>query len=298
MSARFLVPVFPDKVRFNDSQLIDEALGQSMKVNYSATELLSLVDGHKTISEIAKDIAERNNWNLDEIEDDFFYQVLELNQEGLLNIKKRISPVELLKNVFLTIYFSLFFPFEQSVWIKSSRWDIPLSTNYLEAIYAISKALLKGFLWFWMTLLIAGVFGGVFISMELLVLSIVVFTFMVAGTVCHEFFHYWVCCQLNKGECRGFILVRGTSFYFYRQLLHPGAEFWVSLMGPLTPCLLGTSLLFVSLFFKNFWLEIGSIFLLLQGVTLIPWSEDGKKLLSSLWKILQVQKARRGTEEF
>jgi hypothetical protein len=298
MSARFLVPVFPDKVRFNDSQLIDEALDQSMKVNYSATELLSLVDGHKTISEIAKDVAERNNWNLDEIEDDFFYQVLELNQEGLLNIRKRISPVELLKNVFLTIYFSLFFPFEQSVWIKSSRWDIPLSTNYLEAIHAISKALLKGFLWFWIILLVTGIFGGIFISAALLALSVIVFTFMVAGTVCHEFFHYWVCCQFNKGKCQGFILVRGTSFYFYRQLLPPSAEFWVSLMGPLTPCLLGVSLLFVSLLFRIFWLEIGSIFLLLQGVTLIPWAEDGKKVLSSIWRVLQIRKTEQKTEEF
>lgn len=290
MITRLSVPSFPGQVKFCKTTLIDEALEQEMKVNRTAALLLNLIDGHRNISAIAKEVANKNHWDFKRVESDFSYLVWELNQKGLLNVKERFSLLGMMQHMFFTLYISLFFPLKNRLWLRSYRWDFPKNSEYYWIIYTLFKALLKGFWWFWLIILFAAILGGIFIAADLALLSIVILVALMGGALCHEFFHYWTYCQLNKGKFQGFIVTHGTGFYFYRRLLPPSAEFWVSLVGPLTPSLLGLSVVFMALSFNNLWLIVGGIFLLFQGVVLLPFAEDGKRVFSSFWGILRLQK--------
>ncbi|PLR75314.1 hypothetical protein CU633_21770 [Bacillus sp. V3-13] len=271
------IPSFPKQVTLQSNFIRDKSFDEMYPINETGNYILSLVDGSKTIGEIIKITKKKYKITEELAHHDCATLFEKLNQEFLLNIKRKGVSDRIAAFWFYlkTFQFRQMFEFFQ----LNKRFDntylkknILVTFLYLLIItpYFNAGLLLMVFLFLFLsnpvTMWEPFLLGGSF------VLSIAI----------HEFSHVLGLYGLGEMEKIGFIGKRNLNMGIFRKRVEPKKDILVSLMGPVIPSFIGYALFELS---TNGLIQTMGIFWMFNLFTL--FSTDGKNIRDNIKKIMR-----------
>lgn len=278
------IPTIPRKVVIEDVNMLDSALGSRYPINEIGREMLRLADGTRSIDQIAEEIAKICKVEKHIVLPDAIHFFEMLNDNYLVNLKKKDFKLRV-KEFFVCVQ-TMEIRRLLELTASKKRYDIPEQFQSLTTIF--------GYLLFVMPFHYRYLFLAMLlfsmVSMGVYAAVLIIGNFIVSVAV-HEYSHILGLNLVGQGDKLAFLGKKNYTVGMYRQLLSPGKDIVVSLLGPIIPFAIGLELYHFSIQLGNFELEMASYIWLSHILTL--FSTDGKNILNSLVRIV-TRKAVQG----
>lgn len=280
------VPEWPHGVAVCADGVYDEVLGEAYPLNLSAQRLLGLVDGRRSIKEIAAIVAESEMAPVSEVEVHSLAFFTELNGAFLMNIKKHSMWRRVLEWIWVIAH-------HPSVlralrWQVNSRAHVARDASPYSLLLRVAPEVLYAYGW-WSSLLVISLAGA---GLSGLVFGTFLATVFLGSVIVHEWVHLMALRLSGNRQRMAFLGRTLLTVGVYRRQMSPRAEMVVAASGPLVPASVGLALGIIGYRSGSVIVTAASGIMLLHLLCLLPLAQDGRNLVGA-WRRMKKEGERR-----
>ncbi len=267
-------------VQRNGNRMIDRALGRSIALNDTAQHIVYGIDGTRSVGEIASGLSQRFGVGERRALDDTTKLIETLYRGGLV----RARPPWRYWLAYLVITLRTFdLSFLRGVVSARKRVDI-LGGGFL-AIFA-QVALRISFKYLWLVAYIVLVGGAPLLllgggAVRALLAPLILCSVLLLGMSLHESAHLYVLRKRASDRWLGYLSFASIKVSIRRPRVDSEQlDREVAVSGPLCPVICGVVLITLNAIHPSFLVAASGLLLTVHALSLLPPSEDGKKLFS------------------
>ena len=267
-------------VQRNGNRMIDRALGRSIDLNDTARHIVYGIDGTRSVREIASGLSQRFGVGERRALDDTTDLIDALYRGGLL----RARPPCRYWLAYLVVTLRTFdVSFLRGVVSARKRVDI-LGGGFLAIFAQIALRISFKYLWLVAYIVLVGgaplllIGGG---AARALLAPLILCSVLLLGMSLHESAHLYVLRKRASDRWLGYLSFTSIKVSIRRPRVDSKElDHEVAVSGPLCPVICGVGLITLNAIHPNFLLAASGLLLTIHALSLLPPSEDGKKLFS------------------
>ncbi len=278
-------------VQRNGNRMIDRAVGRSIDLNDTAKHIVYGIDGTRSVGEIASGLSQRFGVEERRALDDTTKLIDALYRGGLV----RARPPRRYWLAYLAATLRMFdVSVLRGVVLARKRVDI-LGGGFL-AIFA-QIALRISFKYLWLVAYVVLVGGAPLLLLgggaaRTLLAPLILCLVLLLGMSLHESAHLYVLRKRASNRWLGYLSFTSIKVSIRRPRVdRQELDHEVAVSGPLCPVICGVVLITLNALHPSFLVAASGMLLTVHALSLLPPSEDGKKLFSYVF-------AQRQTEEY
>lgn len=277
MVTRFSVPILAPGVQVAATEVHDTASGRRVGINESAREIISEIDGSRSVSQIAGEISHRFGIGEALALADTTAMIRTLQKAGLLHVSNRVG--DRLLGLIIAVS-SLNFSAAKDWLLDRRRVDVR-GGSFPRIVAQVSLAMLIRFSWLAVYLTVLG--GGLILTLVgslayALGIPLAAYATIVLGIALHESAHLYVLRRLTSDQSAGYLRLSRAEARIVRPRVGDDVELAVAAAGPLVPVMLGTVLYAVNPLHPTLYLPLVALPLVMHALNLLPFAPDGRKL--------------------
>jgi len=259
--------------------MVDRAMGQSIHLNDTARHIVCWIDGTRSVREIASRLVERFGVEERRALDDTTGLIEMLYHGGLV----RARPPYGYRLAYLVATMSTLDASVLRVAFASKRVDVR-GAGFLAILAQVVLHVSVRYWWLVAYLVLLGglpllLLGGG--ARQTLLAPLILCSVLLLGVSLHESAHLYVLRRRASNRWLGYLSFTSIRVGIRRPRIdRKGLEHEVAVSGPLCPVICGVLLSTLNAIHPSFILAASGLLLTVHALSLLPPSEDGKKLFS------------------
>ncbi len=260
------------------TEIHDVASGRRVGINGGAHEIVSEIDGSRSVGQIAGEISHRFGIGEDLALADTTALIRTMRKAGLLRVSNSSS--DRLLGMFIAVSSLDFSPVKDWL-LEHKRVDVR-GGSFLAIMAQVSRAMFLGFSWLAVYLtVLSGSLMLVLVGSPLYALAVPLgtYTTIVLGLALHESAHLYVLRRVTGNRSIGYLMLSRADARIVRPRVPDDVELAVAAAGPLVPTLCGAAFYAANALHPTLYLPLVALPFVLHALNLLPFAPDGRKLL-------------------
>ena len=273
-------PRLSPSVLRNGSRMVDRALGQSIDLNDTAKHIVYGIDGTNSVREIASGLSRRFGVDERRALDDTTGLIEALHRGGLVRARppfryRLAYLIVTLRTLDVSILRGGVF----------TRKRVDISGGAFLAIFA-QVALHVSIKYLWLSAYLVLLGGGPLVILgggaaRSLLAPLILCSVLLLGVSLHESAHLYVLRRRASNRWLGYLSFTSIKVGIRRPRIdRQELDHAVAISGPLCPVICGVALCTLNAIYPSFLVAASGMLLTVHALSLLPPSEDGKKLFS------------------
>lgn len=272
------VPYLPSGVTLGEGCLMDVVWNEEYPLNATGHQLLCLVDGRRSVGEIAEQVARETGGQEYEVLRDTLAFFTRLNDTLLLNVRAGPS----WKRVFFHVI-SLLLTRSLASAFRLPRERVPLPSPDSSPLIHLGwigwQVVRRSALLILCGSALLGLLGESLVSLMVIAGS------LIGSLVIHEWSHWLTADLLGHRRAILCVSLRAWTVGIGRRILPPLHELLVAVAGPLVTSIIGAFGILLAQSLGIRWLMLGGSICCIHLVSLLPLAQDGRNALDAFGRL-------------